>query len=540
MANPVGDPSLQPGLARRGAEGGGREAGRGEAARGAAAARPPDGFFLLLAGLTGAPALPPGSVPTAGPATPGPDLADAAVIAILQPGAIPAGTPASRSSGLPASLPWAALAAAAEEASQLAGQLQASAAANLTPPPAPAVLDANIDELPEALPLREPTPDPLVAPAVMDTGLLAMLVPLTVTPASPTTLALPPAALAEGTAATPPAGLVEPLDGLTPAVAAAPPKPPTAAVPPSLPAAKVLTSEDEAPTAGVVAATLPQAAPPVLPVTLTPVELATLPVMPALAPAAPPRLPAAETRSRLDPARDAPPTPAPAAAPSLLPEAVPALSAGLPPGLPNHRPPELPLELPLTAAPEPQLALAPEPLRPPGAEAGLAAATAASLPAPAGPALPANPVLVPLPAMPPHPRLLAEAAPQLALHLAQAAEQGQETVSVDLRPPELGRVELRLTFRDGQVQQVVVTAERAETFEALRQDRTVLLQQMEQAGLQLGQSGLDLQHGRPPPPDPEQAAPRSFRLAEAAEDGAAEPAAAPGRPASDSLIDIIA
>ncbi|EFH13682.1 hypothetical protein HMPREF0731_0093 [Pseudoroseomonas cervicalis ATCC 49957] len=143
---------------------------------------------------------------------------------------------------------------------------------------------------------------------------------------------------------------------------------------------------------------------------------------------------------------------------------------------------------------------------------------------------------------PPHlQRIAAEAGPQLVLRLTQAAERGEETVSLALNPPELGRVELRLTFREGQVHQVVMAAERADTFEALRQERPGLLQQMEQAGLQLGQSGLDLQHGALPRSEDEaEFATRTGRDAAAAADDPAAEAAAPRRPASDSLIDIIA
>jgi flagellar hook-length control protein FliK len=108
-----------------------------------------------------------------------------------------------------------------------------------------------------------------------------------------------------------------------------------------------------------------------------------------------------------------------------------------------------------------------------------------------------------------------------------------ESVSVDLRPPELGRVELRLTFQDGTVQ-VSMAAERGDTFEALRQDRAQLEQQMQQAGLQLSSGGLDLQHGHLPREAPEQqhvAPPPSV---------AEEEPAVTRPPHSDSLIDLIA
>lgn len=140
-----------------------------------------------------------------------------------------------------------------------------------------------------------------------------------------------------------------------------------------------------------------------------------------------------------------------------------------------------------------------------------------------------------------HPRLPPEATPQLVLRVKEATEAGVETVSVDLRPPELGRVELRLTFREGTVQ-VVMLAERAETFEALRQERHSLMQQMEQAGLQLGGQGLDLQHGSLSWAEREAPEPAQALQADAGpgEDQTAEVAAPSRRPASDSLIDIVA
>jgi hypothetical protein len=142
----------------------------------------------------------------------------------------------------------------------------------------------------------------------------------------------------------------------------------------------------------------------------------------------------------------------------------------------------------------------------------------------------------PNPALP-RPHLPPEAGQQLALRVATAAANRVESVSVDLRPPELGRVELRLTFHDGTVQ-VSMAAERGDTFEALRQDRIHLEQQMQQAGLQLSSGGLDLQHGHLPreAPEPRPALPAHADGTEAAEDEAAPPRL----PASDSLIDLIA
>ncbi|MFC7557067.1 flagellar hook-length control protein FliK [Pseudoroseomonas wenyumeiae] len=92
-------------------------------------------------------------------------------------------------------------------------------------------------------------------------------------------------------------------------------------------------------------------------------------------------------------------------------------------------------------------------------------------------------------------------------------------------------------LHDGTVQ-VSMAAERGDTFEALRQDRVHLEQQMQQAGLQLSSGGLDLQHGHLPreAPEPPATLPAPTEGAAAAEDEAPPSR----RPPSDSLIDLIA
>ncbi|MFC7556809.1 flagellar hook-length control protein FliK [Pseudoroseomonas wenyumeiae] len=166
-----------------------------------------------------------------------------------------------------------------------------------------------------------------------------------------------------------------------------------------------------------------------------------------------------------------------------------------------------------------------------------APATEAMAPAPAAPEFRAEAPRQAAPPVPTRPHLPPEAGQQLALRVVTAAANRVESVSVDLRPPELGRVELRLTFHDGTVQ-VSMAAERGDTFEALRQDRVHLEQQMQQAGLQLSSGGLDLQHGHLPreAPEPPATLPAPTEGAAAAEDEAPPSR----RPPSDSLIDLIA
>ncbi|MBK1656615.1 hypothetical protein CKO45_00030 [Paracraurococcus ruber] len=169
-----------------------------------------------------------------------------------------------------------------------------------------------------------------------------------------------------------------------------------------------------------------------------------------------------------------------------------------------------------------------------------APATAIAGPAPALPRPEATPRSTPdVQAMPVPPRLMAEAGHQVALRVARAAEHRIETISVDLRPPELGRVEVRLSFRDGAVHQVVVAADRPETFQSFSQDRSQLEQQLARAGIELGAGGLDLRQGDGGRPEAEARPPAGSPGFAAAED-TAEPPVAQRLRALDSLIDIIA
>jgi flagellar hook-length control protein FliK len=98
------------------------------------------------------------------------------------------------------------------------------------------------------------------------------------------------------------------------------------------------------------------------------------------------------------------------------------------------------------------------------------------------------------------PAVAAQAAPEqtqalLAVRLARAVQQGQTTLSVELHPAELGRVEVHLSFRPDGVG-VQMTVDRQDTFDAFVRDRGSLEQQLAQAGIDLGSSGLDLRFGQ--------------------------------------------
>jgi hypothetical protein len=570
MARPVGGDALQSTLlvggdARRPADK-------------AAAAPAGDAFTQMMAGIMGQgalPGLPPPAAPalampalqmTTLPAVPAPSQAPAPQAALPLPelaatqplaaGAVPplppgptlpadAVAPApqapAEASGtdlaIPGALPWDMLAAASEAAAGLAAAYHLGAAAESSPPALPAADTALADmpladtALASSLPPSRPQPEEataLLPPAMPGSAAPAEPWPSEAIPTAPGLPAAPlpvrpaaprPAALASGQAgengpAPSPSGEVLLADALAEQPADQPdnlPLPQDNSAPqpdlPSLMAASGLPA---------------QAAP----------AAASLPARPA------PRAAEPESRGIAAPA-------APQAQPGLTPRALVAMP---PPAAPG--PEALPAEAPENATSALAGALFAAAL------SGEAPAENTVLPAPPNdssaralplPAHPAAPLVAaapdrPAPAASPQARshVAAQAAPQIVLRSLQAAEAGLDSISIDLTPPELGRVGLRMTFQDGGSVQVSMLAERVETFEALRQERHSLVQQMEQAGLNLGGGGLDLQHGRLPQPAPEEMAASRPDRGGGEEEAEAAGTTAPRRPASDSLIDIIA
>jgi flagellar hook-length control protein FliK len=161
-----------------------------------------------------------------------------------------------------------------------------------------------------------------------------------------------------------------------------------------------------------------------------------------------------------------------------------------------------------------------------------APAAQASAPAPASQALPdATPPFAGAAA-------LAEARDTVALRVAHAAQDGVQTISIDLHPAELGHVGIELSFHDGGVS-VQMTLARHETYEAFSRDRVALEQQLAQAGLSLGSGGLDLRFGQKQDQQPAFAGtPAVARIASPHPAATASPAAAPST--SDVRLNIIA
>lgn len=127
----------------------------------------------------------------------------------------------------------------------------------------------------------------------------------------------------------------------------------------------------------------------------------------------------------------------------------------------------------------------------------------------------------------------------LAARLVRAVHDGQNALSVELHPAELGRIEVNLQFHADGVG-VQMTVDRRETFDSFTRDRSGLEQQLSQAGINLGSGGLNLRFGSPsgrPMPGERTASVRSGYVA------AAQPVSS-SRPASpirrDGRVDILA
>lgn len=84
-------------------------------------------------------------------------------------------------------------------------------------------------------------------------------------------------------------------------------------------------------------------------------------------------------------------------------------------------------------------------------------------------------------------------ADQVAVNIQRGVAQGQDRITVQLRPQELGRVEVKMEMAHDGKMTVVVAAERPETLDMLRQDSRSLIQALNDAGMQADENSLNFQ-----------------------------------------------
>jgi len=80
-------------------------------------------------------------------------------------------------------------------------------------------------------------------------------------------------------------------------------------------------------------------------------------------------------------------------------------------------------------------------------------------------------------------------ADQVAVQINRAVGQGNDKISIQLSPEELGRIDVKLEMKEGKMT-AIISAERPETLEMLKQDARGLLQSLQNAGLQTDSGSL--------------------------------------------------
>ena len=85
----------------------------------------------------------------------------------------------------------------------------------------------------------------------------------------------------------------------------------------------------------------------------------------------------------------------------------------------------------------------------------------------------------------------ARAAEQIAVHIHKAVGAGQDRINIQLRPPELGRIEVKFELADSRLVHVVITADRPETLDLLQRDVRGLERALQDAGLSTDSGSLN-------------------------------------------------
>ncbi|HXP96374.1 MAG TPA: flagellar hook-length control protein FliK, partial [Telmatospirillum sp.] len=81
---------------------------------------------------------------------------------------------------------------------------------------------------------------------------------------------------------------------------------------------------------------------------------------------------------------------------------------------------------------------------------------------------------------------------QIKVQLSKSLKDGADTLSVQLHPEDLGRVDVKLEMQNGQVK-ATITADRPETLQLLKNDASTLQQSLNNAGLGTDANSLSFQ-----------------------------------------------
>ena len=86
--------------------------------------------------------------------------------------------------------------------------------------------------------------------------------------------------------------------------------------------------------------------------------------------------------------------------------------------------------------------------------------------------------------------------PQVAFEFARHVEAGSKRFQIRLDPPELGRIDVRLSVDNSGAVQARMTVERAETLDMMQRDQRSLQQALQQAGLDMSKTNLEFSLGQ--------------------------------------------
>jgi flagellar hook-length control protein FliK len=81
---------------------------------------------------------------------------------------------------------------------------------------------------------------------------------------------------------------------------------------------------------------------------------------------------------------------------------------------------------------------------------------------------------------------------EISVEISKAAKAGHDRIAIQLKPAEMGRIEVQLDFSTGKVVASIV-AERPETLQMLKNDSSNLEKALTEAGLKMGDMNFDLQ-----------------------------------------------
>jgi len=133
---------------------------------------------------------------------------------------------------------------------------------------------------------------------------------------------------------------------------------------------------------------------------------------------------------------------------------------------------------------------------------------------------------------------------QISVKIQKAVSQGIDRIRIQLKPAELGRLDIQLEVsQDGRVA-AIVNADRPETLEMLRRDARGLQQALQEAGLQMDSTNLSFSPGNGNTPSEEQltggnqATAGDEQTTTVAGNSEDSESGEPRRQSSDSMIDV--